>query len=482
MKTNLKNLALGLVFASAISPAFVACNSSEEIPNYLPSSASVRSFSLASNRSVLPNLDSVYFSIDLYSGAIFNADSLPYGTKTNALVPIILTDGSSVAELHVPRPNTTDTVINYLENSTDSVDFSNGPVKLRIISLDGKTERNYSISVNVHKLPTDTLTWSRLEGQNLPTVFNAVSEQHTTEAGGTFYCVTRYENRYSIAVTTDPAGSWDAQEVTLPANPRLNTLTATTEGIYILDKDSKVYKSTDNGKTWTATDVEMDFAIGGYGDKLLGTRKIGSDWKIVQYPGEMTWSLPAGFPVRGASVPMSYRFEMSLTPQMLIIGGRDANDEYLNKTWAFDGSQWADITRGAIPEALEGMNLVPYFNIHTDTTAWHVATRNSVLLAFGGQRADGTINDTVYMSTNFGMHWTKAPENLQIPTTIVPPRTDSQAFTVTTTVKSTGRATAPITEWEVPYIYLFGGVNTEGQTYNTIYRGAIKQFTFKPLQ
>ena len=43
-------------------------------------------------------------------------------------------------------------------------------------------------------------------------------------------------------------------------------------------------------------------------------------------------------------------------------------------------------------------------------------------------------------------------------------------------------ATKPITEWNVPYIYMFGGVNAEGQTLNTLYRGVINQLRFKPLQ
>ncbi|MDE6396689.1 MAG: hypothetical protein K2K84_05410 [Muribaculaceae bacterium] len=501
MKTNLKTLATAFIVGTALSPAFTACNSSEETTEYIPSNAAVRSFSLTADSKVLPNLDSVYFSIDLFTGEIFNADSLPYGTKTSALVPVILTNGSSVAELSVPRPNQTDTLMNYLENSTDSVDFSNGPVKLRIVSLDGRTERNYTIRVNVHTVPTDTLTWSRLDRGNLPSVFQVVSEQHTAENAGTFYCLTRYENRYSMAVSTDPAGPWDAAEVTLPANARVNTLTATTDGIFILDDSSNLFTSTDNGATWTKTGATMTNMIGAYQKNVIGTKKTGHDWSIVSFPDNKTWALPEGFPVSGASIPVNYRFEMSVSPQMLIVGGRNANGNLVDRSWAFDGDQWADITRSAMPEKLENMAVVPYFNIITDTLSWRVSSRSSVMLAMSGNRADGTPNDTVYLSRDFGMHWSKAPDNLQIPTSVIPSRTNAQAYAYTSKVTARSgrgnistiwmpvgysairsRATAPITEWEAPYIYLFGGTNAEGTMYNTVYRGAITEFTFKPLQ
>ena len=500
LKTNLKKFATAFIIGTALSPAFSACNSSDEVTEYIPSNAAVRSFSLTADSKVLPHLDSVFFSIDLFTGDIFNADSLPFGTNTSALVPVIVTNGSSVAELSVPRPNMPDTLMNYLENSTDSVDFSNGPVKLRIVSLDGKTERNYTIRVNVHTVPTDTLTWSRLEQGNLPSVFQVVSEQHTAENGGKFYCLTRYENRFSMAVSTDPAGPWNAAEISLPANARINTLNAAPDGIFILDDNSTLFKSTDNGATWVNTGESMTNTIGVYQTNILGTKKTTEGWSIVSFPNGKSWTVPAGFPVSGSSLPVNYRFEMSLSPQMLIVGGRDANGSLVDRSWAFDGENWADITRSPMPEKLENMAVVPYFNITPDTVGWRVASRTSVMLAMNGNRADGTPNDTVYISRDFGMHWSKAPENLQIPTSVIPSRTQAQAYAFTSVVKSRSagnipmtwkpvgysairsRATAPITEWEAPYIYLFGGVSPTGITYNTIFRGAILGFTFKPLQ
>lgn len=97
----MKKLAVGTLLATALVPVVGSCNSDSTTEYELSSSALVRSFSLASNDSILANLDSVFFSIDLYTGQIYNADSLPFGTRIQALTPTILTDGASVIELSV---------------------------------------------------------------------------------------------------------------------------------------------------------------------------------------------------------------------------------------------------------------------------------------------------------------------------------------------------------------------------------------------
>jgi hypothetical protein len=103
------------------------------------------------------------------------------------------------------------------------------------------------------------------------------------------------------------------------------------------------------------------------------------------------------------------------------------------------------------------------------------------------------------------MHWEEADTLMQLPPS-VPRRTRAQAFVFNQTLTSrsastwapvysldiptlavktknvNSRATTEITEWECPYIYLFGGVGATGETYNTMYRGVVNRLTFKPLQ
>ena len=162
-KKLLKKLsALLTVTAAALS--FGACNSDDDITNEtnLPYSCQLLNFALSADSSVCQSLDTVFFSIDQLSGEIFNADSLPMGSNITRLVPRITVATASVLEIYEPREGKADSVHNYIEHPGDSIDFSRGPVRLRIVSADGQSSASYSVRVLVHKSNPYTLTWSRL--------------------------------------------------------------------------------------------------------------------------------------------------------------------------------------------------------------------------------------------------------------------------------------------------------------------------------
>ena len=71
---------------------FARCNSDMEYHSESTSaSVAVYSFGFQADDSVLANLDTVFFSIDLDRALIFNGDSLPYGTHVDKLVPLLYT-------------------------------------------------------------------------------------------------------------------------------------------------------------------------------------------------------------------------------------------------------------------------------------------------------------------------------------------------------------------------------------------------------
>ena len=481
MKSILKNLTKILTVAVAIG-TFSACNSTEEVATTLPSSATVRNFSLEANDSILSNLDSVFFSIDLYTLEIFNADSLPYGTNVSALTPVITTESASVVELISTNAEGEEETLNYLENTSTAIDFTT-PVRLHVVSYDGSTERDYTIRVNVHAVPVDTLVWSRTANTSLPTAFSAINAQHTAmSSSGTYYCMTMYQDEYSIAVTDNPTGQWQTAKINPGFTPDINSLTATNDRLYILDKNGMMYTSADNGTTWEETGVEADNIVGAYGNSLIGTRRDSSTWNIFQYPSGTTIPAPANFPVTNTSNAISITFEMATNPQLIFTGGRKADGNISSDTWAFDGTNWVKVTRREISKQLENMTIVPYFELEPDTISWKVSPRKTVLLAMCGNDATGTPNSTVFMSPDFGMTWNVAPSNMQLPENTVPARTHAQAYPYTGIKSLDSRASHPITEWDVPYILLFGGENAQGITYNTMFRGVITAFTMKPLQ
>lgn len=483
---------------AALGLAIAGCNSSSDDAHItIPSSAMVTAFNLSADNKILPNLDSVFFSIDLLNGQIFNADSLPCGTPVTKLVPVVTTSGALSVEFIVERPGMNDTVLNYLEHPSDSIDFSR-PVRMRIVSLDGQTAMSYTVRVNVHSVVADTLKWTRLESGSLPTPYYALSGQHTTQTTAKFYCMTSHAGEYTIANSADPTGNWQYVTPDFGFTPDINSLTGVGENaLSILSADGDLYTSTDDGRSWSATGANWSYIYGAYGDRLLGSKKSAGKWYHVQWPADRDpQAMDAQFPVSGTSQAINYMFEMSAARQMLLVGGRLADGRLTTATWGYDGNSWARISQRGLPYALENMVLVPYFTSKTNTGNWRV-TRNSVLLAMCGNRADGALNDTVYVSPDFGMHWQRADSVMQPSANAMPARTLAQGFVVNQhmTVAKSPRmhalgveiplqtyATEAITGWECPFIYIFGGQNAEGTTYNTMYRGVITRFTFKPLQ
>lgn len=505
-----KKLAMTLG-AAGLLMGFVACNSDSDSEMYtesiLSSSTQVTAFSLNPDDSVLVSLDSVYFSIDLKKAEIFNADSLPYGTRIDKLVPNITFSAATTAELSYPRPGKTDSVVDYLRHSSDSIDFSNGPVKFRLVAGNGETERTYTIKVNVHKMKPDSLCWGSLAYTTLPTDLSAAKAQRTVRFGGKAYCLTTDgASSACMAVSADPAdkNSWEKSSVNFGFTPDASSFSATTEALYILDDKGELYTSTD-GSSWSAAGVTWHSVIGGYGEVLLGIAKDGDAYTHVTYPATTAVSVPAGFPVEGTSQPMVFETKWGSAPQLYVLGGVAADGSYVADTWGYDGKVWQKVSTTGLPEGLADVTVFPYHSYLTNTDNWSV-TGYEVLLAIGGRKADGVLSRTVYISYNMGLVWREASDLMQLPTA-VPSFADAQALVYDSTLRArsgaagwvtvpshklppyymlavspASRAVKPVDSWECPYVYLFGGVDGQGDLLNTVWRGVLNRLTFKPLQ
>ncbi len=486
---TIRHIALALLTGSATA-VFVSCNSSEESVEYTASNAAVKTFNIGSDSKILAGLDSVFFSIDLVKGQIFNADSLPGGTRVTSLVPKIVTyDVVSVAELTVSRAGRADTVINYLTNSSDSIDFTN-PVKLRIVSSDGTVERQYTIKVNVHRSVADSLAWGRNDRTVLPSSFGYPAEQRTVRRGDSFYCLTRSGSNYCLAsfsrgvdqmnAAMPAPADWQKDAVTFGFTPDINSFAANDDHLFILDTDGNLYTSVD-GLSWQSAAMKWYSVLGGYRSTMLGTVHTADGWKIQSWPSGTLAPLPAGMPVSGASVPVEYSFEMSDISQILIVGGRKADGALSADTWGYDGYSWVKISQNQLPVALEGMAVAPYYTLDT-TDAWNTLEMPS-LIAFGGRDASGLVNGKVYYSNDYGYHWAEAPESLQLPSYLTPTY-NAQAYVMATETHGMlyqPKVSRPEVEWECPYIYMFGGMNAGSTLQNTVWRGVVLHFTFTPV-
>lgn len=484
-----------------------ACNDDpmEASEEYKTENVAITSFKLKKNEKVLSNIDSVYFSIDLNRRLIFNADSLPKGTRINKLPVVIGTSSVSGVDLIVPRAGGGDTTINYLASPNDSIDFSNGPVTVRVTSRDGMKVADYQLKVNVHLMDPDSLYWNKLAVRKLPSAFDAPVVQKTVKLGKEAAVLTTDgAGHASIAFSANPADeSWEIVNTTLPTGADIKTLASAGDALFII-AGGRLWRSADKGGSWSDTGVAMTWTYGECDNKLMGCNAAGPAPMLVTYPASTPVALPAGIPVSGTSPSVEFSSTWSETPMMVMVGGFLADGNATGDTWAYSGGQWACLSK-AHP-AGDGITLFPYYTFKTEVD-WDVR-KYPTLFTVGGRLVKDPDLLATYTSIDRGMSWSLAGEQMQMPLWM-PIFADAQALVFDTRVDDKGeltlskswtemesrhlmpwyqidngpssRAVTAVTEWDCPVIYIFGGVGVDGRLHNTVYRGVLNRLRFKPL-
>ncbi len=466
------------------------------------STTAVKDFSLKANANILANLDSVFFSIDLNRGVIFNADSLPKGTDITRMVPVItFTTTMSKADIVVSEPDgTTIKTVNYLETTTDSIDFTKN-VALNVTAYDGETNYTYRIKVNVHEQVPDSMMWDREAVAKLAARLSSPRLQRSVEFKDKVYSLVK-ENDGSLTLATSSdlyKGVWSKKETTLPFTPDLRSFTATTTALYILDEGGTLYTSTD-AENWTSTGEQWVSVIGAYMDSLLGIR---SDNGLMHchYPASASIAdapVAADFPVSGRSDFHTVETKWATEPYGFFVGGTLADGSLSSATWAFDGSVWTTIDNLAAP-AVTGASVVKYVAWRNTGSLFHQIEFETWML-IGGKLADGSMNRHIYLSPDNGVTWKETDSLMDMPDylpglysadAIVQEKPLNASLTDYWTdlpARKPGRwLTRSYTldgyeiTWDCPYIYLIGGITADGSLSDTIWRGVLTRLEFTPL-
>ncbi len=483
-----------------------SCNDKKEQAEEIAvtvSTVAIKSFNLKADSKVLSNLDSVFFSIDLNNGVIFNADSLPKGTKVTKLIPVItFMTTVSKAELKYTDTEGKEKTVNYLETTTDSVNFSS-PVTLSVTAYDEKTEYTYRLKVNVHEQLPDSLMWSEMAVGKLPSRLPAPVAQKSVELpdGKALSVIEESDGSYTLASSEQLyAGEWEKSPLSLPFTPDVSSLAAAGQSLYMLDTAGNLYESAD-ALAWTATGQQWVAIVGPYLDSVLGIRSDASGLRHCHYPAspliEDTDVDPA-FPLSGRSALVSVYSKWVDQPTAFFVGGVCPDGSISAATWAFDGSQWAQVNDSPVP-ALEGPAIVKYFTYRNTSDIFYTQEAESWLL-IGGRRADGSFSKTLFYSHDNGVTWKEGSSLMQLPD-YVPGlmAADALVMDASHTVSLTDYwKAAPSREagmwlkpayvvdgydvtWECPYIYLIGGYDASACLSDDIYKGVLARLRFTPL-
>lgn len=496
-----KQLAFFLVLSALIITS-VSCNSKTEdtesdiVVTY--STVAIKSFTIQSNDSVMAHLDSVFFSIDLNTGVIFNADSLPKGTNVSRLIPVItFSNTMSVAELSFIKDNRTDTVVDYLKNPTDSIDFTY-PVQLNVTAADGVNTFTYQIKLNVHNQEPDSLIWNKISYSKLPAVEENPIAQKTLYKQGAIYTMVEENNgEFSLWTTNDiNDGIWRQLPFNPDFIPNIESFTNSSEQFYILSKNGNLYISKDLDN-WEATTEVWISILGVYNNSVLGIRQEGNQYYHTEFPVPNNYKsslIDEKFPITGYSSLGVIETAWASKPIAILAGGVTANGEVLSTIWAFDGNSWTILNEGVLPSMNNPM-MVRYV-VYRETTSLFVKREFDVWLVFGGFNGKDEINREVYMSYDNGVNWTLAPDLMQL-SDKVPNLMDADVLVIYeplnadlseawTPSEIPPTRTSYIIEgydifWMCPYMYIFGGYTNSLGTLNTdIYRGVLERLRFTP--
>lgn len=508
----IKRFAASYLIAGALfAAAMTACNENDNnyqddygyTPETMYSSTAVTSFNIKPNSKLLANLDSVFFTIDLNRGLIFNADSLPKDTKITKLVPNIGTSGSSKIELIVKGSKVMkDTTFVYTTSFTDSIDFS-ANVMVRVTSLNEKYTGNYQIKVNVHKLKPDSLHWSEIAWKGMPG--NPIA-QKTVVNDERVYTFMETADGYKVWIQDTPGADGEVKQLTFTSSLDVKSVVAGEDIFYALNTNGVLHSSHD-GIDWTAQGEQLHHIYGVYDGHVIAVRKDGAKYFHTTYPHTGTdTEVSADCPISGTSPLVQFENKWMEKPLALTVGGRTANGTLTGAAWGYDGAHWAKVSATPIKGAYQGMTLFPYFTFRTSSSSWKV-TEYSTIFAMGGVNQQGYNTRRVFISRDQGLNWSEADDLLSLPD-YIPETAFAQAIVWTSELHSRslaassdwnetaarplpawwietpgyGRATKPVTSWECPYIYLYGGILPNGQLNPQVWRGVINRLTFKPLE
>ena len=503
--TKIKHLiflqVLAILFITAVS-----CNSKSDDDEteivVTPAIVAVKNFRLQANDSVMAKLDSVAFSIDLNTGVIFNADSLPKGTDVSRLLATItFANNMTKAELSFLKDNKETVTVDYLKNPGDSIDFTY-PVTLDVTAENGINTFKYQIKVNVHNQISDTLTWDRMASMPLPSRYSDPVAQKTVYKKETAYTlIEEYNGEYTLSSCSDlNKGEWYKSQFSGSFSPDIDSFTVSSDSFWILDDNGELYTS-EEGLYWIETYNKWENILGAYGDSVLGIRFDGTQFLHTQFPmpeGYVETPLENDFPIYGASILGVMNTDWYPDPFAILACGMSESGEISSAVWAYDGSNWAIINKKDLP-ALEKPMMARYV-VFRDTPYIFTKRELDVWLLFGGIDDKGEMNRKVYMSYDNGVNWTLAPEMMQLPESlpslggadVIVAGYDLTADLSEAWTPEERTKTSPFTRtsytidgfditWVCPYLYIFGGYPDNNILSTVIWRGVLARLEFTPI-
>jgi hypothetical protein len=353
-----------------------------------------------------PGLTQATYKIEHRSdtGLIYSKDSLRFGTRLDSVVPYITykaTPGSATFYL----PNDT-----IPSTGVDTLDFTQKPVYLQVISSDLENERWYRIELNAHKINPYLFVWNKVADNIFPFQSCETKAFHINNQFVLFV-----NNALSTQVYISPNDStWNqapTQTTGLPTPCHVRDIVQKQDTLYYIDNNQLFYST--NLLSWTAVDystaaftlINMLFEYNNKAwciiqDKQIKQLKLAtiigdSIIPMTNITGLTNGYLHSNFPISDFAAT---EFESSSErPRAMIVGGRNINGDPINTRWNL--------------EYIKNNNTYRLKDFTISQPTFHTLTGASIvqyggqLMMFGGIDNDLKWNSNILYSDDEGMNW-----------------------------------------------------------------------------
>lgn len=223
----------------------IACESSSSSTiTYDVTDATIYHFYFAEDDS-FPGLGNAEFIVEdrADTGLIYMADkdSIQYGTPLNSVRPKIVFNSVPAAAIYYIGDTS------YIMSGTDTLDFTQSPIYIRVYANDRVHEKWYRIEPRVHQIDPYLYKWETLNKQ----ICSGNAEQHVLIKKGEFFL---YRNNGTInqLYTSMDGRSWTSQTITgLPTNTHPRRMVwDETSGLFWYADSTGIYTSPD-GMSYT---------------------------------------------------------------------------------------------------------------------------------------------------------------------------------------------------------------------------------------
>jgi len=361
--------------------------------------AQLSSFYLASQDS-FPGFEEATFKISegTDTGLVYAVDSIRYGTPLELSIPkFVFAATPASATLTIG-----DTMV--VLTGSDTLDLSQKPIYLNVVSYDLTNTKVYRIEMDVHQVDPDLFVWTKLTDA----VYDKDdSEQNVFVLDDTFYLFTNngYGNR--LFASMDGENWMQLALMGLPSSCHVKAIVDDGQTLYYA-QDTILYTSTD-AAVWTAHSyIDSSFTIPSmlmyYNDTVWtiledkATKQLCLG-KLIQGKVVNTWmKLDDDFPISGFYAVEFY--SSSWRRRAMIIGGYTRNGRCLNSRWNVEYSP----TDQTHPYRFINYSIEqPSFSTLTGVSViWY----NNQLMMFGGVDKDMVYRgNEILVSYDEGFNW-----------------------------------------------------------------------------